>query len=242
MILGKLLVPQAGTTLKNGLISCWEFEETSGSTAYDNHGANNLTNSGATVNQAGKTGKAYSFDGSDVLYKNSGNDAFQNLPGLSVSAWVYPTYTTSSDYYLIIVSKLHSSWVSPNYQFQLRVRLGSYKLFEWVVGQAAAFKGVSTISNEYQVNTWALITGTYDGQTVRLYKNGLLKSSDGFASPGNTGSANSAFNIGDDADLYSNFREWQGRIDQVGIWDRALTADEIALLYNAGQGLAFTQW
>jgi len=241
MILGKLKIPQVGTTLKNGLISCWEFEETTGTTVYDSHGANNMVRSGATVNQAGKTGKAYSFDGNDYLYKNP-STMFQNLPGLSVSAWVYPTFTTSSDYYLIIVSKLHSSWVNPNYQFQLRVRLGSYKLFEWVVGQASTFKGISTAANTYGNNAWVFLVGTYDGQTLRIYMNGSLKSSDSFASPGPTGNATSNLYIGDDADLYANFREWQGKIDQVGIWNRALTGDEVNQLYNSGNGLIYSGW
>jgi len=241
MILGKMLIPLADSTLKNGLISCWEFEETTGTTANDSHGSNNLVRVGATVNQPGKTGRAYSFDGNDYLYKNPAS-MFSALAGVSVSAWVYPTLSTSSDYYTIIVSKLHSSWVNPYYQFQLMVRHGSYKRYEFVVGQSAANKLTVTGNNSYAANTWAFLVGTYDGQTVRIYMNGALKYTDSFASPGPTGGATSNLYIGDDADLFANFREWQGKIDQVGIWNRALTSDEVSQLYNSGNGLAYTGW
>ena len=62
MILGKMLLPLPGTTLKNGLISCWEFDEASGSSINDSFSSNTLTAGGTyTSNQTGKVGTAYSF-------------------------------------------------------------------------------------------------------------------------------------------------------------------------------------
>ena len=46
-------------------ISYYYLDEASGTTAYDALGNYNGTNNGATVNQAGKVGKAYSFDGTN---------------------------------------------------------------------------------------------------------------------------------------------------------------------------------
>ncbi len=36
-----------------------------------------------------------------------------------------------------------------------------------------------------------------------------------------------------------SFYRWDGLIDEIGIWDRALTDDEISDLYNDGEGLPY---
>src|SRR6056297_3914362 len=63
----------AGNGLKNNLISVWEFDETSGTTAFDSNGSNDGTINGATINQTGKIDKAFDFDGSNDYVSISHN-------------------------------------------------------------------------------------------------------------------------------------------------------------------------
>ncbi len=235
----------ANVNLKNGLISCWEFDETSGTTAYDAHGDNDLTIAGgATINQTGKINKAYSYDGTnDQLNLASASD-FEGLTGLTVSAWVYSSYTTTRDEYRIIVSKLHSSWESPYYQFQLRVRHGAYDRYEFVVGSSSTFGLVVSDNDTYLRDQWVHLLGYWHNNgTMKLYVNGTLVDDAPSASVTTaTGSATSSFTIGDDDDAYSGNKNWSGIIDQVAIYNRVLNESEIKALYNSGNGKAYSTW
>jgi hypothetical protein len=74
-------------------------------------------------------------------------------------------------------------------------------------------------------NTWTHITVTYDGVTGRIYRNGKLKEEGDIPAEGFTGTAY----IGG-IDIH-NGGFWRGMIDEVGLFDRALTEEEVGQLY-----------
>ena len=87
------------------------------------------------------------------------------------------------------------------------------------------------------VDTWTHIVGTYDGSTIRIYKNGVLADSQEQAtySPGSH-----AISIGDDILGSTIDDRWQGNLDEVKIWARALSANEVQTIYNnENSGLNF---
>lgn len=234
-----------GTTLRNGLISCWEFDETAGTTAYDST-ANNHDGTivNATINQTGKLNTAYLYNGTSSQINFTSASAFQNLPAVTVSAWVKINSISSVDRYRSIVTKLHSTWAIPYYQFHLRLREGSYKIFEFDVGTSSNYAGTSTPINSATINLWHHVVGTYNGTTgvANIYLNNVSGNSGSISEGGNTGNAVSNLTIGDDDDKLSTFQNWNGLIDQTAIWNRALTTDEISLLYNSGNGLPYISW
>jgi len=232
------------SSLLDGIISWWEFDETSGTTAYDSYANNDLTIAGgAIVNQTGKMGAAIYFDSiNDQLNLSSAAD-FTALSGVTISVWIYSTFMSSIDEYRVIVAKLHSSWASPYYQFMLRVRFGAYKAFEGNIGGTATNTASTTANNAYQTSTWQHVVLTWDGSdgAHKIYLNGSDATS-GTAGTltGTTGTATSNLTVGDETDLFANFRNWAGTIDQVIIYNRALTADEVSALNNSGNGVAFS--
>lgn len=236
-------------TLKTGLISVWEFDEPSGAVAYDSHNSNHLTINSATINQTGKINKCYLYNASTNQLTLAANLAtpFENLSSISVSAWVYPTYADDYDQYRMIVSKMKSTWTSPYYEFHLRARLGGYQVYEFVVGTVNnTFGGRSTTVNSYVAGGgWVHLVGTYTPDGVcNIYRNGELNNAGGsnIAGGGNIYNVSSPLNIGDDDDKYANFLNWGGNIDQIAIWNVALTQNQITDLYNGGAGLAYANW
>lgn len=227
------------SSLKQGLISCWELNEASGSTAYDSWGNNDLINTSAGVNGVGKIEGAYVFDG--VLSKLTLADSsqFQGLPSVSVSVWCKPTVVATP--YGMIVSKLHSFWGNPYYQFQLR----TYGANEWdfLIGTNSTYNGAGYIS-PINVGQWYFVVGVYNGVTgaIQVYVNNVSSGTTTIAGGGALGNATSGLVIGDDVDLFANFKKWNGLIDQVSIWNRVLSTEEITQLYNSGNGLAYTNW
>lgn len=228
--------------LKNGLIGCWEMDETSGTTVFDIHGSNHLTKGTAvTINQTGKISQCYSYNGSSTARCTLASaTAFAGLPAVTVAAWCRLAAIPSP--YGIIISKLHSSWVSPNYQFQLRTY--STNMWNFCVGSATAFT-TATFTGAIALNTWYHIIGTYDGAsgTAKVYINNVAGGTIGtVAGAGNIGSAASPLVLGDDSGLFANFKNWNGLIDQTAVWDRVLNSLELQALYNSGNGLAYSNW
>jgi hypothetical protein len=80
-----------------------------------------------------------------------------------------------------------------------------------------------------QPNTWYHAAVTYDGTTVKLYLNGVLESSKATSALNTTLDAN-GLTIG----LRPATSVWNGQIDEVDIYNRALSQAEIQAIYYAG--------
>src|SRR5262249_25047021 len=81
------------------------------------------------------------------------------------------------------------------------------------------------------VNTWTHLAGTYDGTTLRLYVNGTLVASQ--AASGTITTSTGAVRLGGNAVWGEYFR---GRIDDVRIFNRALSQAEVQTDMNTGAG------
>src|ERR1019366_2863922 len=83
-------------------------------------------------------------------------------------------------------------------------------------------------------NVWIHLVVTWDGSHIITYMNGGNASS--VSQTVTPGSNANPFSIGYNAVAGASSNYWRGRIDEVGIWNRALTAGEDSLLYAAGYG------
>ncbi len=88
------------------------------------------------------------------------------------------------------------------------------------------------VSNVIVPNEWTFIVATGDGTSMRIYRNGQVIAS-GLGDTANYGSSGSPFRIGYGV-LDSSGNWFDGFIDEVGMWDRALTQSEVLTLYNKG--------
>ena len=80
---------------------------------------------------------------------------------------------------------------------------------------------------------WHLVTGVNVGGLIKIYIDGQLIDSGASGLPANS---NDSLWIG--ARQYAGFNDYfWGRLDNLGVWDRALTSDEVSELYNGGRSL-----
>ena len=195
-----------------GLVGWWTGDGNPTDLAAGNNGT--LQN-GATYG-AGLVRQSFSLDGVNdrVL---TGNLSLGNT--FSVAAWVNSDAVSQGAYRRIVENGFSNA-------FYLGTdALGTgYKLI--VKTPAAPYGTVN--GGKVTPGEWQLVVGTYDGATGRLYVDGKLVSSGAFPAPGavNLPVSIGAFTGGGNA--------WKGRIDEVQIYNRMLSADEVRALYEAG--------
>lgn len=215
------------TGVDTGLKGYWSFngKDMSGTTAYDRSGAGNtgtLTN-GPTVTP-GKIGQALEFDGSNDRVAIASSGAALNLTSaLTYSAWIYPQTFGGGSLGRIIDKNVGNSGVFLVDNSNITSGLG----FGYNGGGL-----VSSNSNAITLNKWQHVVVTYNSGTVAFYVDGTLNI--GGLSAGGLASDTGAFAIGERSNGAAD-RGFDGYIDEVRVYNRALTAGEISALYNAGR-------
>ncbi|MEX1382612.1 LamG-like jellyroll fold domain-containing protein [Lutibacter sp.] len=210
------------TALEVDLVSYYTLNETSGTTAEDVHGTNDGTNNGATVNVAGKIGTAYDFDGTNDYVSVSFGETFS---AITYSWWMAWDDSGTSATQVVFESDTTAEglvYTGSGATDSIAVRIGTDltdALFESAIPDSG----------------WHHYVATWDGTDVKLYVDGTEHGSSPISRAWSNPSFTS-FYIGARAGNSVNF---DGKIDEVGIWSRALTSTEISDLYNSGDGLGY---
>ena len=207
---------------EESLVAYWSFDEGSGTTGSDSTGTNDGTFGNNPTWVTGLYGGALSFGGIND-YVNCGNDSSLNFGGnaFSVESWI----------------KINDSGLNPilfkggMQDRDLFFTINSQKLtggFEQeTTGSNITATGATTIATD----TWYHVAFTYNGiDEIIVFVNG---NSDGNRISSIKPAVNSAdLVIGRDAPNGPSY--FNGFIDDVAIWNRALDTDEISSIYNVG--------
>jgi hypothetical protein len=205
---------QSQQSLSNGLIGYWSFDglDMSGNIAYDRSGqGHNGTLTNGPQAAAGKIGQAMEFHGG-TDYVDTGSD-FISTNALTISAWVYARSYGGSGQGRIL----------DNGSTVLKVPNTDYFAFS-SDGQVTAARSESGSLN---LNSWThvVVTRTSTG-IANFYINGV---GSGTADQNSGSPAAGTMNlfIGGDGS-----HAWDGLIDEVRIYNRVLSPDEIKQLYT----------
>ena len=225
-----------------GLVGYWPF---CGNANDESGNANNGTVNGATLttDRFGNSNSAYNFDGNNFT-----RITIQDAPNLNltndftISSWIRGTsYESSPTTVRMIVSKAGDNVGNPNgYNYGI---WGDEDLTDNQTGsinfQAQPFYNPSTYpigsTGLIQINNWYNFIVTYSKSTSTLnyYLNNVLIDTKNLAF--NIGVNTNELWIGSQASIFNTIKTFNGDIDDVGIWNRALTQEEITNLYNVNQ-------
>ena len=215
---------------KNGLVGYWSMEDATSTKATDFSGQGNtgtLTNMESTDWVAGKIGTGLSFDGTNE-YVNLGTNVgnFANTEPFSVSVWVYARTLDSN--VRGVVARMQGT--SPYNGWSMATRNGGFIRFGPSTNDAN-YSYVDTPT--LQTGRWYHIVGTYDGGGTggnsRIWVNGVES-----ALPLKGGSLGTTTNDQPLTMGSATTSSWffDGIIDDLRIYNRALSATEISVLYN----------
>ncbi len=206
-----------------GPIGWWTLDETEGTSALDSGSLNNegiLMNGLNFSNDSveGRIGNALHFDGVDdqVLVSDlsllSGDD-------VTIAMWFNPDYNISAGTGRVDFTYWQTGGGHPNI-----TKLSGRISFRCYLNEYEEVFKVSTTTGSWTAGTWYHIAGTYDGRKLEIYVNGILQSTlyqQGTQRPA------SGFYFGNGFSV-----PFEGKIDDVRIYNRALSDQEVTDLYN----------
>ena len=181
-------------------------------------GGGPVTSPAATFERQAPYGpaRALTFDGSDKQHVD-GRSVDLSGSALTMEAWIKPSQFTSGN-----ANNINTiAGIEGNGTALLRIGDGSLAQdkpqFVLEVGGSVVELDATT---GLQADEWQHVAATYDGSTMRLYIDGRL---DNTTSVSGTITANDVFRIG----RSGGGRHFFGKMDQVRVWDTALTADQL---------------
>lgn len=203
-----------------GLVAAWDFDEEEGTTLPDHSGnANHGTLQNGIAWSGGHSGNGLLFDGiDDYILVPASSSLDINTPAVTLSLWAWlahkpndlqgaygPLYDSESDTYVLFEDKgIH----------ELR-----FKVTTTVSAERPGIRDADLTAGE-----WIHLVGVYDGARAMIYLNGELKDSHNLTG---TVKAGQIATIGKTGGVY-----FKGRIDDIQIYNRALSAEEILFLYD----------
>ena len=212
-------------SLVNGIVAYYPF--CGNANDQSGNGLNGVVNGATlTTDRFGNTNNAYNFNGNSDFIKVLDNDLLDLTQNLTLSAWISPN-SVVNEQAIIGKGKIVSQTGYALLHNVLIPEKTGISIQNIPTPVSESFINSSTLN----LNSWYNLIGTYNGSELKLYLNGILV---------NSISTNLQLMPNSLTDLFigcelSGFRFFNGKIDDIGIWNRALTQQEITQLFNQNQ-------
>jgi len=215
----------------SNLIGFWKGE----GNVFEAYGKFESTNNGVTFSP-GKVGNGFVFDGSAGKYVQVTVTPELQIPGeLTVSAWVNPASVPTGPGNLVASTYRHSSTAGSLRGWSLGDEYGSTDHFYFNVCSSDGTCVSASKQNFFaeNLNRWTHVVGVYKpAEYIRLYVDSQLVVENTENVPASIGyHATTPLRIGHRADKPDQGM-WDGMIDELQIYNRALNSDDQYLLYT----------
>jgi hypothetical protein len=230
----------------SGMTNWWPAD----GNAFDIVGGNHGTLNGDATFGDGMVNQAFDFDGNGdfVRVNDTGTVDFDFTSSFTIDAWINLEAVPAE--FAPIVSKWNDLGVNQRSYFLAVENISGVPYLRFDVSETGGFLGGGSSkvvsSTAIPLNTWTHVAAVFDASTgtLRLYINGelaALQTNVTSASVNTVFQSNEPLLIGA-GDLGGNVRDFfKGLIDEVELFDRALTQAEIDAIFEAGEdGKTFT--
>jgi N-acetylneuraminic acid mutarotase len=226
-------VPETCAPPPSGLVSWWDSDRVSGTTASDISDSNDGNMLGGVTTAAGLVGDAFDFNGSSALINVGNPDSlnFGSTDPFSIEAWFFWNGGGSSINNIIRKSNYPVFGAGAGYW--LRIGSDAHTL-EFFTGETTGSSGFprGVIVTQVTPAAWHHVVGTRDNLgTMNLYLDGQLTGTT--QAPNANTTSEAPFLIGAWDDRFGVIELFAGLIDEVSVYSRALTAAEVQAIYNA---------
>jgi len=204
-----------------GLVAWWRAE----GNAQDSVGDNNGTLAGGAGFASGVVGEAFSFNGTSSCVSIPDSPLLDSFTDrITIELWLKANQLTANSDWESVVSKGNAAW---EIQTSARVKAA----FFYLGGPNPSHVDGSRNVNDGQ---WHHVAAVYDGTHIFLYVDGTLDAST--PATGRITPNNYPMGVGYNAQGVSGHPAYffDGLVDEVSLYDRALSAREIAAIYRTG--------
>jgi hypothetical protein len=224
-----------GNNLTNDLVGYWPLNSTSGDVAYD---ASGNGQNGILVNYPGNQGAWVSGQVGGALQFNSSASEYVSIPSfteptttMTISAWV--NETTPALWGTIVSANWNGLYGLSVFGNSSRSGLMSDYFSQPNPQGIAVNNATESLVGPLSLNTWYLMTMVITGNSVLIYRDGQLSGGVGY-----TGSllpsSSPLLTIGGLSYYGPGDGYWNGEIQDVALWTRALSPAEIESIYQEG--------
>ncbi len=225
----KMVNQENTTTTSNNPVGWWKMDEGTASSSYDSSGNGNTgTLYGGVQWATGKLGKGLSFDGVNDYVSVPYNANQLLTTGGTISAWVKLNPLSQEIYpytFRQIVDNGNGTDGWTGYEFRF---IGTNKL-EGRIHTSDPY--IYSAANAVSYNTWANVVMTFNSSgLITFYVNGNISGTPATSGSPTNITTNQPLKIGAGFGVGYPFN---GLIDDVRIYNRALSAGEVAQMYNS---------
>lgn len=231
LVTGLAILPSIARSQDPSLVLAFSFDEEGVEEEQDlSPQGNNGTIGGFPEWTDGKFEKALVFDSVDDQVVVPTNESLDIEEEITMMAWVMPGENLTADWRTVIGKSPTSVLGQTSFAYDIRTDQSGTVRFSLNIEKAWNH----VIGSVLKADTWYHIAGTYDGSTMILYLDGVAI--------GNT-AASGGINVIVDPVCVGNIVDaaggghneyWSGAIDEVRIWNRALSEDEVITNMNQG--------
>ncbi|MCA9402288.1 MAG: DUF2341 domain-containing protein [Candidatus Omnitrophica bacterium] len=226
-------ITSAGETFDNivindGLIGYWKFDDTATSSAdssgYGHTGSWSGNPTPSTDRPLLKMRNRYSldFNGSTDFINAGDQDIYRGLDELTLSVWVKQSATGPNQ---AVIGHWGNTTPRDSRKFLIRINDGDIQGFVFTTEPA---QEGGTFSTTDLTDDWHHLALTWDGSTLRMYIDGAVSGTTFSGSGALNDTSQNNFYIGNDEGGSGTF--FNGLLDDVRVYNRALTAVEIGRL------------
>lgn len=223
---------------ESSLVGYWKMDDGTGNIATDSSGNDNhgtLMPASPDWTSDGKINGALDFDGIDDYVEIPDDPTLDITDEITIMAWLYseswdedsypsPDDTTENG---IITKAGDEDWGVWNLHYKT-----TDEGFRFEVSLDGTGVSVFEETPSTSLNTWYHIAGVYDGSEIILYINGVP--SDSAPATGLIDTNNEPLRFGKQFWWDDHYSMWDGKIDEVKIYSRALSDAEIQAEFDAG--------
>lgn len=220
-----ILAGFAYADLTQNLIGYWSFDSDGNDSTANN---NDFEGIGVHYQSDGLVNTSVRLDGDGDVLNGTNSSLFNLKQNFTINFWLFLNRTDTLER---IITK---SGTTGNDDWYVGVS-GANKLGFTKYNGSGNLKTLFYGTNKFPTLTWNMVTITFDNATLSLYSNAQQNESrtvHGYQHNGHP------IRIGRLSEGDSDF--FNGSIDELGIWNRTLSASEISSLYNSGSGLAYS--
>ena len=205
-----------------GLVGYWDFQEGAGDNVYDKSGQDNDgTWNGTGSHWAdGKIGKGGSFNGSNDYVDCANNNGLNITATTTVVAWIKKNGTQENGYGTI----WHDRAIDHRNRFF--VLTDGSLLAQYIIGGNDSQP--TAPANSVLDNVWTHVILTYDGSEIVFWVNGIKQTPVAATGAMSSSTANKWIGLGQSSGVYN----FNGIIDEVRLYNRALSASEVERIYK----------